>query len=103
MSARADQIRKMLQKTPDDAFLLYGLALEHKKAGELDQALAMLDRTTAADANFAYAFFQRGQILESTGKIEEAKSAYRAGVEAAARAGDAKGQGEIRGALESLE
>ena len=103
MSARADQIRKMLEKTPDDAFLLYGLALEHKKAGDTADALAMLERTTASDPNFAYAHFQRGQIFESLGKIDDARSAYRAGVEAATRGGDQKGMGEIQGALESLD
>jgi tetratricopeptide (TPR) repeat protein len=103
MSTRADQLRKMLEKTPGDAFLLYGLALEHKKAGEIDDALALLAQTTAADPNYAYAYFQRGQIFESQEKIDDAKAAYRDGVAAATRAGDAHGQSEIQGALESLD
>ncbi len=103
MADRAGQIRKMLEKTPNDAFLLYGLALEHKKAGRLGDAMQWLDRTVSADANFAYAHFQRGQIFESGGKIAEARAAYQMGVDAAGRAGDAHGVSEIRAALESLD
>ena len=102
MPARQEQLRKLLERTPDDAFLVYALAMEHRKAGELDDALRLLSRTTDLDANYAYAHFQRGQIHESRGDVPAAREAYSAGVAAAQRAGDAKGAGEIGGALESL-
>ncbi len=102
MPARQDQLRKLLERTPNDAFLVYALALEHKKAGELDEALRLLTRTTELDANYAYAHFQRGQIFESRNDIPSAREAYTAGEAAAKRAGDAKGAGEIGGALAAL-
>jgi tetratricopeptide (TPR) repeat protein len=102
MSARQDQLHKLLERTPNDAFLVYALALEHKKAGELDEALRLLARTTELDANYAYAHFQRGQIFESRGDISAARAEYTAGTAAAERAGDGKGAGEIAGALAAL-
>ncbi len=102
MTPRQEQLRKLLDRTPDDAFLVYALALEHKKAGELDEALRLLSRTTELDANYAYAHFQRGQIYEGRDDVPAARAAYTAGVAAARRAGDAKGDGEIGGALAAL-
>ena len=99
---RQDQIRKLLERTPNDAFLVYALAMEHKKAGELDEALRLLSRTAELDANYAYAHFQRGQIYEGRDDVPAARAAYTDGVAAARRAGDAKGEGEIGGALAAL-
>jgi tetratricopeptide (TPR) repeat protein len=102
MPPRQDQLRKLLERTPGDAFLVYALAMEHKKAGELDEALRLLSRTTELDANYAYAHFQRGQILQGRGELPAAREAFTAGVAAAERAGDAKGAGEIAGALAAM-
>ncbi len=102
MTPRQEQLRKLLERTPDDAFLVYGLAMEHKKAGELDEALRLLSRTTELDGNYAYAHFQRGQIYEGRDDAAAARAAYADGVAAARRAGDTKGEGEIGGALAAL-
>ncbi len=75
-----------MERAPNDAFLVYALALEHKKAGELDEALRLLSRTTELDANYAYAHFQRGQIYEGRDDAPAARAAYAAGVAAAQRA-----------------
>ena len=46
MSDRLRQLQKMLERQPDDAFLLYGVAMEHKKAGDAAGALEYLGRVT---------------------------------------------------------
>jgi tetratricopeptide (TPR) repeat protein len=103
MSARLAQLRKMLEKSPRDPFLLYGVALELKKAGDLRTALEYLDRTLAIDADYMYAYFQKGQILETVGQPNDVKLAYDAGIKRAQAAGDAKALGELTGAREMLD
>jgi tetratricopeptide (TPR) repeat protein len=93
----------MLDKQPDDPFLLYGIALEHKKLNEPATAIEYLDRCIAADPNYCYAYFQRGQICEMTGDLEGARSSYNDGIVAAKRAGDGHAQSEIEGALQMME
>jgi len=100
---RLDQLRAMLDKQPNDPFLLYGAALEYKKAGELTAAVEHLDRCLAVDPNYCYAYYQKGQILEQQGDVEGAKAAYRLGVAAAERTSDAKAQGELGQALMFLD
>lgn len=92
----------MLEKSPEDAFLLYGMALELKNRARPDDALRYLERVVAADSGYCYAYYQVGQIHEDNGAIEEAKVAYRRGVEAADRVNDARARAEIAAALDVL-
>ena len=100
--SRAEQIQKMLDRSPNDAFLTYALAIEHRKAGDVAGALNLFSRTAELDGNYAYAHFQRGQIFEQGGNPEKAREAYAAGVAAAVRSGDRKAAGEIGAALEAV-
>ena len=103
MSTRLEQLQKMLQREPDDIFLLYGLAMEHKKAGQKEIALELLDRVTQLDAGHGYAFFQSGQIKEQSGDYAGARKAYEGGIAAAIRSGDAHAKSELESALSMLE
>jgi len=102
-SLRMRQIELMLQKEPNDTFLLYGLALELKKANESRRAIEQLDRVIGLDAGYCYAYFQKGQILESAGDVEGAKAVYRQGMAAATEKGDAHARKELETALHDIE
>lgn len=99
---RLQQLEKMLEREPNDAFVLYGIALEYKKMNDSAKAIEYLDRTVRADPGYCYAYFQRGQVQESLGDVESARQTYRDGIEAAQRKGDAHAQGELEGALQAL-
>lgn len=103
MADRLAQILKMLEKTPGDAFLLYGAALEYKKQAKMVEALDYLNRALAADENFCYAHYQKGQVLEEQGDTSAAATAYRDGIAAAERVNDQKALGELSGALAIIE
>ena len=99
---RLAQLEQMLNKSPDDPFLLYGIAMEHKKAGDTARAIEFFDRTIAVDPGYCYAFYQRGQVLEQAGDEDAARRAYRAGIEAAVKKGDAHARSELEAALDLL-
>ena len=102
-TSRMEQLQRMLERNPKDAFLLYAIALEHKKAGEAKQAIEFLKKTIEVDPSYCYAYHQLGLVRESLGEMEEAKQAYRDGIAAARKAGDAHAAGEIEGALSMIE
>src|SRR4051794_39877315 len=102
-SPRMQQLRRLLEKSPRDPFIVYGLGMEFKKAGDAARAVEHFDRTIEIDPGYAYAYYQKGQVEESTGDVESAKRTYRAGIEAAQKKGDAHAAGEIEGALSMLE
>jgi Tfp pilus assembly protein PilF len=97
------QLRQMLQRQPEDPFLLYGMAMEYKKAGDAGRALEYFDHVLRRDPNYCYAYYQRAQVHESLGDVEAARRILRQGLEAARRAGDAHALSEIDAALTLLE
>ena len=100
---RMEQLRRMLERDPNDPFLLYAIALEHKKAGDATQAIEFLNKVVQVDPGYCYAYHQRGLTYESLGDLEAARRAYREGIEAATRKGDAHARSEIEGALAMIE
>jgi len=100
---RLKKLQAMLERQPGDTFLLYAIALEHKKGGDHGSAIEYLDRTIQFDPTHAYAYFQKGQIYESDGDLDAARSAYQAGISAARTKGDAHALSELQGALQMIE
>lgn len=98
---RAIKLRAMLEKTPGDPFLVYALAMEHKRT-DPRQAIELFERAIQLDANQSYAYFQLGQMHEAAGNIAAARAAYENGVLAAKRAGDEHARQEIFAALDAL-
>ncbi|WP_428386967.1 hypothetical protein [Mucisphaera sp.] len=103
MSDRMAQLQKLHELDPFDAFLTYGIALEHAKADEPADAVIWLDKTLGLDQNYFYAYFQKAKALSELGEEEEAKAAAREGFERARAAGDEKAAGELGELLSNLE
>ncbi len=102
-SERMKSLQAMLQKEPDDLFLLYAIALEHKKAREFADALKYLGEVLKRDALYCVAYQQAAQVHEMAGDVPTAKQAYRDGIAAASRKGDLHAKEEMESALAMLE
>lgn len=100
---RMDKLRGMLQRSPEDTFLLYAMAMEFRKSGDTNSAIEFFDKVVQRDWGNCYAYHQKGLALESRGDLEGARQAYRQGIEAAERKGDAHAREEIAAALSSIE
>jgi tetratricopeptide (TPR) repeat protein len=100
---RLAELRKHLDREPDDPFLRYGIAMEHKKAGAFDEALRWFDKTLEVDATYAYAHYQKGQVHEAKEDTASARKAYEEGVVAATKCNDQHAVGEMQVALDLLE
>ena len=74
-SDRLRQLRQMLEKSPQDTFLLYGIAMEHKKAGDAARAVEFFDRVIQLDPGYCYAYHQKGLAFESVGDTESVRNA----------------------------
>lgn len=102
---RMEQIEALLAETPDDAFLRYGLAMEHASAGDDTECVVVLRDLIGRHAASPYvpAYLQCGQALARLDRTEEACAVLREGVAVAGKAGDTHAQGEMQGLLASLE
>jgi predicted Zn-dependent protease len=99
---RREKLEEMLKSTPDDPFLHYGLAMEHRTAGEQEPALAELQKVLQLDPDYVAAHFHQGQLLVEAGEVESARRILQIGIEVARRIGDQHAAEEMSGFLESL-
>lgn len=97
------QIAKLLESDPQDPFLLYAMAQEQLKQGDLPRALEFFDRAAAANPDDAYTYFHKARTLGLMGRRAEQADTLRAGIAVARRTGDGKALGELEFALDELD
>ncbi len=102
-SERMQKLQALLERDPNDTFLLYAIALEHKKANEPAAAIQWFDKVIEKDPGYSVAYHQAGLTHEAAGNIAAAKEAYHHGIAAAEKKGDHHAADEMRGALGMIE
>ncbi len=101
--SRKEQISEMLKDEPNDAFLLYGLAMEHQSLGEEVEALKIFIELMQVNPDYPPGYLQAGQLLARMGKENDAKSVYQKGIAAAKKVGDSHASGEMENFLSLLD
>jgi predicted Zn-dependent protease len=99
---RIETFRAFVARSPDDAFARYSLAMALRSAGKLEDAAAEFAENTRRKPDYVPSYLMLGQVLETLGRQADAAGAYRQGIAAASRTGDAHAQSEIGAALEAL-
>lgn len=102
MSERTDALERLLESRPDDARLLFGLALEYLRDGRLDEGVGALQRYLERTDDEGNAWGRLGEALLRMDRADEAREAYRRGVEAALRHGHPSMAEEFEQILEDL-
>jgi Tfp pilus assembly protein PilF len=87
---------------PTDAFARYGLAMECANSGDTAAADEHFKSLLASHPEYVAGYFQYGQFLAKSGRIQEARSALEAGIATARRAGDEHARSEMEAALSDL-
>jgi E3 SUMO-protein ligase RanBP2 len=82
---RIDNLRRMLEKHPEDARLRFGLALEYEKLQRWEDVAEQLEHYLALTEDEGNAWGRLGTALRHLDRDEEARDAYRKGIEAANR------------------
>lgn len=102
MSERIEALRRMLEKNPDDPRARFGLAAEYEKAGRWHDVVEQLTAYLAVADDESNAWGRLGRALREIGREEEARDAYRKGIEAAARHGHPSMAAEFQEAIDEL-
>ena len=63
-----------VEKTPDDSFVRYSLAMEYRKADRLDDALATFDALIERDPEYVAAYQMAAEVAIALQKIEHLQS-----------------------------
>lgn len=99
---RRQLLEEFLAKQPADAFSRYGLALDHMNAGETAEADVHFRKLLEFNPGYVPAFLMYAQLLAKDSRPDEAKRVLRAGIAAAAKAGDQHARSEMEALLDEL-
>ena len=84
---RIGALQRLLEKNPDDPRARLGLAMEYEKLSEWEEVARHLGAYLEHTEDQGNAWGRLGNALRHLGRDDEAKSAYRRGIEAAAKHG----------------
>ena len=99
---RRKNLEQMLEKTPNDPFLLYARAMTFLAEGSDEEGVSNLMDLLKSHPDYHAAHLQIGQVLAARGDIDDARQWFSKGSAIAARLGDAKAAAEMDGFRDSL-
>jgi predicted Zn-dependent protease len=85
-----------------DSFAFYGLAMEYRKEGRVDDAVATFEKLKVKDPDYVPMYLMAGQTLIDAGRSAEARNWLETGVAVATRKGDSHALGELESALATV-
>jgi cytochrome c-type biogenesis protein CcmH/NrfG len=101
--SRREQLEAMLAEDPNDAFLGYGLAMDHVSAGDDVGAVACFRTLLERNPAYVPGWQQLGQTLARLGRLDETRDAWQRGIAQAQQQGNAHAAQEMQGMLEGLD
>jgi predicted Zn-dependent protease len=100
---RVQALEAMLERRPEDTRLRFGLALEYLGASRLEEGVRELRAYLDASDDEGNAWGRLGNALRELDREDEAREAYRLGVEAAYRHGHPTMAGEFEEVLKDWD
>ena len=100
--SRREVLEQFVANKPTDAFARYGLALECVNLGDDPAAEEHFKQLLEANPGYTAGYFQYGQFLSRTGRIDQAKKTLSEGVVVAQKSGDMHARDEMQAALSML-
>jgi tetratricopeptide (TPR) repeat protein len=96
---RLDTFRSFISRSPTDPFPRYGLAMELKTRGQLQEACEAFEELVTKFPDYVPTYLMMGGTLVALGRKDDAADIYRKGVEVAQRRGDQHARRELEAAL----
>ena len=103
MNKRLAMLEKLTASGPVDSFAFYGLAMEYRKEGRVDDALRAFDDLRRQDAQYLPMYLMAGQTLREAGRNAEAVVWLEQGIAIATAKHDTKTLGELETELASAQ
>lgn len=100
---RITALRKLLDRNPNDARALFGLANEYEKEARWSDVVEQLSRYLQVTDDEGNAWGRLAHALRETGRDAEAREAYRKGVQVAQAHGHPSMAAEFEELLEAWE
>ncbi len=100
MSKRLAFLEQLTSEGRADSFARYGLAMEYRKLGRVEDALSAFEALRALDPDYLAMYLMAGQLLIEAQRGDEARVWLEQGVALAKRVSNEQALGELTDALE---
>ncbi len=98
-SKRLAFLEQAIRSGSADSFVYYGLGMEYRKAGRINESLAIFNELRARDEGYLPMYLMVGQMLSEAERRTEACEWLEAGIALARERADHKALGELESAL----
>jgi hypothetical protein len=102
MPSRLEALEMMVSREPNDPFPYYGLALEYRSAGRLQDCAEGFRRLRAKFPDYVPMYLMAAQVSQELGATGDARRWCEDGIEAAGRKRDGHARGELESFLGGL-
>lgn len=102
MSDRLEMLKLMLEKSPEDAFLLFAIAKEYESNGDSQAALDFFIQLKKTKPNYVGLYYHLGKVYEQQEQIEKAFFTYKEGMSIAQQQQDTHSYNELAAAKFNL-
>ena len=99
---RRQKLEEFLARNPNDAFTLYGLALECVNQGDFPSAETYFRTLLTGNPDYVPGYQMYAQTLAQNDRVEDAKALLGQGIQAAIRLGNQHARSEMEGLLTEL-
>src|SRR5262249_8649322 len=100
---RIEILMQFVEANANDPFPRYGLAMEFKNAGRLEDAERTFNELMNRFPDYTPAYLHAGNVLRDLGRIDAAAATYRAGVEVCTKKNDEHARSELESALAAVQ
>ena len=100
-NSRLDQLKQFWRESPNDPFLLYGIAMEYAKSDPA-KAEQSFDQLLEQFEEYLPAYYQAASLYAELGREDKARSAYKKGLLIAAQQQDLHTQRELQNAYQNF-
>lgn len=95
-------LERLVASGQADSFAHYGLGMEYKKLGRIDDAVSAFTVLRDKDPAYVPQYLMAGQMLAEAGRTDEARAWLEQGIASAKRSGNGHALSELEGALATL-
>jgi predicted Zn-dependent protease len=103
MPSRLEMLRALVAQGKADSFAHYGLAMELRTSGQLQEAWDIFQLLLKTQPDYIPAYSPAADTLLGLGRTEEARNLCRQGIDACERKGQSHARDQLKTTLGSLE
>ena len=100
---RMERLKSLIVDNPNDTFVLFALAKEYDKLGELENSAQLFEKLLVVDAKYIGAYYHLAKVYEQLDEVKKALNIYETGILVAQELKDMHSLSELKNAKMNLE